>query len=234
MVVLSPVTGFVDSKFTVSGTGLEDDVDYDISWVGIIGDEVLDTVDGADVVDGSFAIEVTVPAVVPQAYKVEVVDGDDVWKSAVYTVADKAAVDQAAKLDAIIAQLNGVDFAGLKTQVAAAEAAATAAQTSATAAQTTAAAAKTSADAAKTAADAVGVTANAAKTAADSAKTAADSAKAAADSAKAAADAGGVKTSEINSKVDGLQTLIYGAIGASLIAAIAAIVALMQISRKIA
>jgi hypothetical protein len=234
MVVLSPVTGFVDSKFTVSGTGFEDDVDYDISWVGIIGDEVLDTVDGADVVDGSFAIEVTVPAVVPQAYKVEVVDGDDVWKSAVYTVADKAAVDQAAKLDAIIAQLNGVDFAGLKTQVAAAEAAATAAQTSATAAQTTAAAAKTSADAAKTAADAVGVTANAAKTAADSAKTAADSAKAAADSAKAAADAGGVKTSEINSKVDGLQTLIYGAIGASLIAAIAAIVALMQISRKIA
>ena len=35
----------------------------------------------------------------------------------------------------------------------------------------------------------------------------------------------------IEGKIDGLTTLVYGAIGASLIAALAAIVALMQISR---
>ena len=37
----------------------------------------------------------------------------------------------------------------------------------------------------------------------------------------------------IEAKVDGLTTLIYGAIGASLISALAAIVSLMQISRRI-
>jgi archaellum component FlaC len=63
-------------------------------------------------------------------------------------------------------------------------------------------------------------TANNAKTSADSAKTAADAAKASADEAKTAAS--------------GLTTLVYGAIGASLIAALAAIVSLMQISRRIA
>ena len=36
----------------------------------------------------------------------------------------------------------------------------------------------------------------------------------------------------IEEKVDGLTTLVYGAIGASLISALAAIVALMQISRR--
>jgi hypothetical protein len=63
-------------------------------------------------------------------------------------------------------------------------------------------------------------TANSAKTAADAAKTAAESAKSSADEAKTAAS--------------GLTTLVYGAIGASLVAALAAIVSLMQISRRIA
>ena len=38
---------------------------------------------------------------------------------------------------------------------------------------------------------------------------------------------------EIRETTDGLTTLVYGAIGASLIAALAAIVSLMQISRHI-
>jgi hypothetical protein len=40
--------------------------------------------------------------------------------------------------------------------------------------------------------------------------------------------------SELMEAVTGLTTLVYGAIGASLIAALAAIVALMQVSRRIA
>lgn len=59
-----------------------------------------------------------------------------------------------------------------------------------------------------------------AKTAADNAKSAADAAKDAADDAKTAAS--------------GLGTLVYGAIGASLVAAFAAIFSLMQINKKIA
>ena len=63
-------------------------------------------------------------------------------------------------------------------------------------------------------------TANSAKTAADAAKTSADAAKTSAEAAQTAAS--------------GLTTLVYGAIGASLVAALAAIVSLMQISRRIA
>ena len=63
-------------------------------------------------------------------------------------------------------------------------------------------------------------TANSAKTAADAAADAASDAATAAESASDAAS--------------GLTTLVYGAIGASLIAALAAIVSLMQISRRIA
>jgi uncharacterized protein YoxC len=66
----------------------------------------------------------------------------------------------------------------------------------------------------------IAATANSAKAAADSAKASADAAKDAADDAKTA--------------TSGLTTLVYGAIGASLIAALAAIVSLMQISRRIA
>ncbi|MDH5704098.1 MAG: hypothetical protein OEY99_07770, partial [Aigarchaeota archaeon] len=63
-------------------------------------------------------------------------------------------------------------------------------------------------------------TANSAKTAADNARQSADLAKESADQARTAAG--------------GLTTLVYGAIAASLVAALAAIVSLMQISRRIA
>jgi uncharacterized protein YoxC len=58
------------------------------------------------------------------------------------------------------------------------------------------------------------------------AATAGDAAQAAQDAADAAADA--------KDAASGLTTLVYGAIGASLVAALAAIVSLMQISRRIA
>jgi len=41
-----------------------------------------------------------------------------------------------------------------------------------------------------------------------------------------------IGSSDIEDKVDSLTTLVYGAIGASLISALAAIVSLMQISRR--
>jgi len=212
-ITLTPSSGFVDSKFSVAGTGFEDGTDFDITWVGIMGDEVLDTVDGGDVEDGSFTIEVSVPSVVPQSYKVEATDTVEVWDSAVYTVADKSAVQMNQTLTDILAQLKALDLATLNTNVQGAQTAATAAGTKADAAATAATAAGVKADAAAAAATAAGVKADAAAAAATAAKTSADSASSAA---------------------NGLTTLIYAAIGASLIAALAAIVALMQISRKIA
>ena len=85
---------------------------------------------------------------------------------------------------------------------------------------TTANAASAAATAASQAATAAATAATAASTAATAASTQAQAAEAAANTAAAAAS--------------GLTTLVYAAIGASLVAALAAIVALMQISRKIA
>ena len=65
---------------------------------------------------------------------------------------------------------------------------------------------------------------------ADIAGNAADSSQAAADAANDAVNA----AEEAQQSASGLTTLVYGAIGASLIAALAAIVSLMQISRRIA
>jgi uncharacterized protein YoxC len=62
----------------------------------------------------------------------------------------------------------------------------------------------------------------------------ASDAKTAADSAAAAADDAATAAEDAKTAATGLTTLVYGAIGASLIAALAAIVSLMQISRKIA
>jgi uncharacterized protein YoxC len=87
--------------------------------------------------------------------------------------------------------------------------------------------AKASADAAAAAVGDLEATVSDIAATANSAKAAADSAKASADAAKDAADDAKTATS-------GLTTLVYGAIGASLIAALAAIVSLMQISRRIA
>ena len=83
--------------------------------------------------------------------------------------------------------------------------------------------------------------ANDAKSAADAAKTAADSGLAAANDAKATSQAAvdaantAADAAEASQKATGgLTTLVYGAIAASLIAALAAIVSLMQISKRIA
>jgi hypothetical protein len=65
---------------------------------------------------------------------------------------------------------------------------------------------------------------------ADTANDALDAASAAADAADTAASA----AEDASTAASGLTTLVYGAIGASLIAALAAIVSLMQISRRIA
>jgi len=108
----------------------------------------------------------------------------------------------------------------LATQITALQTAVTGLQTAATAAGTKADAATAAATASGAKADAATAAATAAGTKADAAATAAASAAA---SAKSAADG-----------VSGLSTLVYAAIGASLVAALAAIVALMQISRKIA
>ena len=130
-----------------------------------------------------------------------------------------------------------------EVSAAVSDAAAAAADAAAAAsdAQTAANAAATAvADVAETASAALDA-ANNAKSAADSAKTAADSSLAAANDAKtqaqAAADAAtGAKDAAEGAQkaASGLTTLVYGAIGASLIAALAAIVSLMQISRRIA
>ena len=144
----------------------------------------------------------------------------------------------------------------------AAKAAADLASTKADAAKTAADTASTKADAAKVAADAATVAANAAKTAADGAKTAATSAqttaqsavtaatdaKTAATDAKTAATAAGTKadaaTAAANAAkasadaakaaTDSLTTMVYVAIAASVVAALAAIFAVMQITKKIA
>jgi methyl-accepting chemotaxis protein len=64
--------------------------------------------------------------------------------------------------------------------------------------------------------------------------TTADNAKSAADAAADAASDAASAAEDASSAASGLTTLVYGAIGASLIAALAAIVSLMQISRRIA
>jgi len=132
-----------------------------------------------------------------------------------FTVTASAASETDTKIAAVATQVSALatSVSQLTTTVGSIATTASSASTAATAATTAANAAKTSADAATTAATAAGTKADAATTAANSAKTAADSAAAAA---------------------NGLTTLVYAAIGASLVAAIAAIVALMQISRKIA
>jgi len=116
------------------------------------------------------------------------------------------------------------------TAVAEAQAAKAAAEAASTAAN----AAKTAADEAKASAATAITSANAAKTAADAAKTAADGAGTKADAAKTAADAAKAAAQAATDANNSQTTLIYAAIGAALVAAIAAIVALMQISRKIA
>jgi hypothetical protein len=92
----------------------------------------------------------------------------------------------------------------------------------------------TTATAASTAATASSQAATAASQAATAASQAATNAGSKADAATAAANAAATAAQGAQSAANGLTTLVYAAIGASLVAALAAIVALMQISRKIA
>jgi hypothetical protein len=143
-----------------------------------------------------------------------------------FTVTTSAASETDTKIAALATQITALQGA-VTTAISGAQTAATQASTDAKAATTAATQASTDAKAATTAATAAGTAATAAGTAATAAGTKADAATAAANiaatAAKSAADA-----------ASGLTTLVYAAIGASLIAALAAIVALMQISRKIA
>ena len=133
------------------------------------------------------------------------------------------------KITALEQSINllGVQILAAQTAAQAAQTAATTAGTKADAALTAATAAQAAATAAATAATTAGTKADAAMTAAQAATTAAQGAKTSVDSAISAANAAKAAT-------DGLTTLVYASIGASLIAALAAIVALMQISKKIA
>jgi hypothetical protein len=135
--------------------------------------------------------------------------------SGTLTVVASAGSNTDAKITALGAQITSVasSVSSLATTVGNIATTANAASQAATASSQAATAASQAATAASQAATAAGSKADAATAAANSAKTSADSAAAAA---------------------NGLTTLVYAAIGASLVAALAAIVALMQISRKIA
>jgi len=139
----------------------------------------------------------------------------DTIASGSFTVAASAVSETNAKIDALSKQITD-----LKTASDAAKAAADAAKTAAASAQTTAQSAVTAATDAKTAATDAKTAATALGTKADAATAAANAATAAANAAKAAADS--------------LTTMVYVAIAASVVAALAAIFAVMQITKKIA
>jgi hypothetical protein len=149
-------------------------------------------------------------------------EDDDEIDAGTFTVTEAPADILAEQLTTLTEDFAGLseDFAGLSQDVTglSSNVAALSADVSAAAA-----AAQAANNAVTNLAQTVGdiaQTAVSAKTAADAAKTAADAAKTSADDARTAAS--------------GLTTLVYGAIGASLVAALAAIVSLMQISRRIA
>jgi len=220
LIAITPASGFPGDSFTVKGTGFSDGNDVKIVWVGVAEEETLDTVDGDDVKDGSFSITLEVPTAVAMAYKIKAEVGVDVWETASFTVLDIFDFQFNKTLNEILAKIKGLNTSELILTISSLK-------TGVDDALAQAQSAKTAADAAKTAADSAKSTADAAKAAADSAKSAADGAKAAADSAKASADSA-------KSAADGLTGLVYAAIGASVIAAIAAIFAVIQLQRKVA
>jgi uncharacterized protein YoxC len=148
--------------------------------------------------------------------------GADELDSGTFTVTEAPADVLGQQITELTGDLESLteDFTGLTEDVEALSGAVTSLADSVSTAISAANAAKAAADDAADAISDIAETANSAKTSADSAKAAADAAKESADQAGEAAS--------------GLTTLVYGAIGASLIAALAAIVSLMQISRRIA
>lgn len=220
LMTLTPASGFPGDKFTVKGTGFSDGDDVEIVWVGVAEEEVLKTVDGDDVEDGSFSATLEVPAAVAMAYKVKAVVADEVWETATFRVLDIFDFQTNKTLNEILASLKGLNTSQLTSTINSLKVDVADAKAQAQSAKSAADAAKSAADSAKSTADAAKAAADSAKSAADGAKTAADAAKASADSAKAAAD--------------GLTGLSYAAIGASVVAAIAAIFAVIQLQRKVA
>jgi uncharacterized protein YoxC len=148
-------------------------------------------------------------------------DGDTV-ASGTFAVAGAPLSTLAEQVANLTTDVNNLkeSVAGVATNVNSLATSVQAIGTAVQAASQTASSAATAAQAASTAAQAASTQAQAATTAAQAATTAANAAKDAANAAAAAANS--------------LTTLVYGAIGASIVAALAAIVALMQISRKIA
>jgi hypothetical protein len=142
------------------------------------------------------------------------IDGKEV-ASGSFTVAASSASQTDAKIDALTE-----DVMAITTSLSGITSAVQNAQSSATAASAAATSAGTKADAATAAATAASTAATAAGTKADAATAAANAAKASSDAAKAAADS--------------LTTMVYVAIAASVVAALAAIYAVMQITKKIA
>jgi hypothetical protein len=156
-----------------------------------------------------------------------------------YVNFDVSRVSMIEVLAAADAAKAAADIASTKADIASTKA--DDAKTAANAATVAANAAKAAADAATAAATAAGTTASSAKTSADGAKTSADAALAAATSAGTKADAAtaaanAAKTSADAAKVaaESLTTMVYVAIAASVVAALAAIFAVMQINKKIA
>lgn len=132
--------------------------------------------------------------------------------------AAKAADVAAAAAQAAISGLS-TTVTGLATSVSDAKTAAADAKSAATAAQSAATDAKTAADGAKSAVSALTTDVTDAKTAASAAQTSASDAKSAAQGAQSA--------------VAGLTTIVYGVLIIALIAAIAGILATVQIQRKV-
>jgi len=159
LMAITPASGFPGDSFTVSGTGFSDGNDVDIVWVGVAEEEVLDTVDGDDVEDGSFSITLEVPTAVAMAYKIRAEVGGDVWETASFTVLDIFDFQLNETLNEILAKIAELNTSELILTISSL----------------------------KTGVDNALAQAQSAKAAADAAKSAADSAKSTADAAKAAA-----------------------------------------------
>jgi hypothetical protein len=217
---LTPTYAAPDASVTFSGTGFTAGQSFTLrlTWTGLTISLASGTVATGGTISGTF----TVPDIQSAVHTITATDGAGLTATALFGIAQVDLTDISAKTDAAKAAADAAKTAG-----DAAKAAADAAKTAGDAAKAAADAASTKADAAKVAADAATTAAQAATTAAQGAKTSADSATTAANAAKASADAA-------KASIDGLTTMVYVAIGASVVAALAAIFAVMQISKKIA
>jgi len=239
-ITLDPSEAF-GTTTVVKGTGFEDGTDVDIVWVGVAEEEVLDTVDGGDVEDGSFEIEVEIPKAVPMAYKIKAVVDEEEWDSATFTVLSEFESKISQSITALSSKVDALSTT-IQELSAAIEALDPAAITSAiNALKSDVGTLKTAvddlkadvADATAAASDAEAA-ASAASSAASSASTAASDAKAAADAAQSTAAEARSAAQAAQSTAAGISTAAYGAMVLALVAAIFAIIAVVQLQRKVA